>query len=76
MGGGGYFDELLSRIRDIRSSEKLFYKKVLEIYATSVDYDPRAETTQQFFALREMISCEKSGNNSAYHFAGAGKMIE
>lgn len=50
VGGGGYFDELLARIRDIRSSEKIFYKKVLEIYATSVDYDPRAEVTQQFFA--------------------------
>ena len=44
-----YFEELLARIRDIRSSEKLFYKKVLEIYATSVDYDARAETSQLFF---------------------------
>ncbi len=48
-GGGNYFDELLSRIRDIRSSEKVFYRKVLEIYALSIDYDPRAEFTQQFF---------------------------
>ena len=40
-GGGNYFDELLARIRDIRSSEKLFYRKVLEIYALSIDYDPR-----------------------------------
>lgn len=48
-GGGNYFDELLSRIRDIRSSEKIFYRKVLEIYALSIDYDPRAEATQQFF---------------------------
>ena len=47
--GGGYFDELLERIRDIRSSEKVFYRKVLEIYATSVDYDARASITQQFF---------------------------
>ncbi|MFZ2899631.1 MAG: virulence RhuM family protein [Saprospiraceae bacterium] len=47
--GGGYFEELLDRIRDIRSSEKVFYRKVLEIYATSVDYDPRASVTQQFF---------------------------
>lgn len=47
--GGGYFEELLERIRDIRSSEKIFYRKVLEIYATSIDYDPRAEITQQFF---------------------------
>ena len=48
-GGGNYFDELLSRIRDIRSSEKVFYRKVLEIYALSIDYDPRAEATQKFF---------------------------
>ena len=48
-GGGNYFDELLARIRDIRSSEKVFYRKVLEIYALSIDYDPRAEATQQFF---------------------------
>ena len=47
--GGGYFEELLERIRDIRSSEKVFYRKVLEIYATSVDYDPRAESTKLFF---------------------------
>ena len=44
-----YFEELLTRIRDIRASEKLFYKKVLDIYATAVDYDPRAEASQQFF---------------------------
>ncbi|MCZ8143773.1 virulence RhuM family protein [Flavobacterium sp.] len=47
--GGGYFEELLDRIRDIRSSEKVFYRKVLEIYATSMDYDPRVSVTQQFF---------------------------
>jgi hypothetical protein len=47
--GGGYFDELLERIRDIRSSEKVFYRKVLEIYATSIDYDPNTETTRLFF---------------------------
>ncbi|MDR1880112.1 MAG: virulence RhuM family protein [Tannerellaceae bacterium] len=47
--GGGYFEELLDRIRDIRSSEKMFYRKVLEIYATSIDYDPRADITQKFF---------------------------
>ncbi len=45
-----YFDELLQRIRDIRSSERRFYQKVLDIYATSVDYDPREEASQQFFA--------------------------
>ena len=48
-GQGNYFDELLARIRDIRSSEKVFYRKVLEIYALSIDYDPRTDTTQQFF---------------------------
>ena len=48
-GGGNYFDELLARIRDIRSSEKVFYRKVLEIYALSIDYDPRVEITQEFF---------------------------
>jgi hypothetical protein len=49
-GGGNYFDELLGRIRDIRSSEKIFWKKVLEIYATSIDYDARTEASRQFFA--------------------------
>jgi hypothetical protein len=47
--GGGYFEELLDRIRDIRSSEKVFYRKVLEIFATSLDYDSRASITQEFF---------------------------
>ena len=50
-GGGNYFDELLARIRDIRSSEKVFYRKVLEIYALSIDYDPRVEMTQKFFKM-------------------------
>ena len=50
-GGGDYFDELLARIRDIRSSERLFWRKVLDIYATSVDYDPSAEASQKFFAV-------------------------
>ena len=48
-GQGNYFDELLARIRDIRSSEKVFYRKVLEIYALSIDYDPRTAIAQQFF---------------------------
>ncbi len=50
VGGGNYFDELLARIRDIRSSEKVFWRKVLDIYATSIDYDPGVETSQLFFA--------------------------
>lgn len=48
-GGGNYFDELLARIRDIRSSEKVFWRKVLDIYATSIDYDPKSESSQLFF---------------------------
>ena len=48
-GGGNYFDELLARIRDIRSSEKVFWRKVLDIYATSMDYDPRIEASVLFF---------------------------
>ncbi|MGN1051953.1 MAG: virulence RhuM family protein, partial [Candidatus Scatosoma sp.] len=49
LGGGGYFKELLERIRDIRSSEKVFYRQVLDIYATSIDYDPKAEISIEFF---------------------------
>lgn len=49
LGGGNYFDELLERIRDIRSSEKVFWRKVLEIYATSIDYNPSAESSVAFF---------------------------
>lgn len=48
-GGGNYFDELLARIRDIRSSEKVFWRKVLDIYATSIDYDPSLEMSIMFF---------------------------
>ena len=49
--GGKYFEELLQRIRDIRASEKVFWRKVLDIYATSIDYDPRAEVSQEFFKV-------------------------
>jgi hypothetical protein len=48
-GGGNYFEELLARIRDIRSSEKVFWRKVLDIYATSIDYDPKLEISILFF---------------------------
>jgi len=48
-GGGDYFDELLERIRDIRSSEKVFYRKILDIYSTSIDYDQNSEMSQRFF---------------------------
>lgn len=77
VGGGGYFDELLARIRDIRSSEKVFYKKVLEIYATSVDYDPRAEATRQFFAtVQNKMHWAVHGQTAAevvHHRADASK---
>lgn len=49
LGGGGYWKELLERIRDIRATEKVMYRQVLEIYATSIDYDPRASVSQEFF---------------------------
>lgn len=49
LGGGGYFKELLERIRDIRASEKVFYRQALEIYATNIDYDPKAEISIAFF---------------------------
>lgn len=49
MGGDGYWKELLVRIRDIRASEKVFYRQILDIYATSVDYDPNADTSVEFF---------------------------
>jgi len=48
-GGGNYFEELLTRIRDIRSSEKVFWRKVLDVYATSIDYDPKTEVSMLFF---------------------------
>ncbi len=51
LGGGNYFEELLARIRDIRSSEKVFWRKVLDIYAISIDYDPNTETSKDFFRI-------------------------
>lgn len=50
-GGGNYWKELLDRIRDIRSSEKVLYRQVLDLYATSVDYDPKSEESVQFFKI-------------------------
>ncbi|GHT41270.1 toxin Fic [Bacteroidia bacterium] len=50
-GGGGYWYELLNRIRDIRSSEKVMYRQVLDLYATSIDYDPKAAETIKFFKI-------------------------
>ncbi|MCO5281112.1 MAG: virulence RhuM family protein [Chitinophagales bacterium] len=49
LGGGGYWKELLQRIRDIRTSEKVFYRQVLDIYGTSIDYDPKADVSVEFF---------------------------
>ena len=49
LGGGGYWKELLQRIRDIRASEKVFYRQVLDIYSTSIDYDPKAGVSVEFF---------------------------
>lgn len=50
-GGGNYFQELLERIRDIRSSEKVFYRQILDIYATSIDYDPKSSESIEFFQI-------------------------
>ena len=77
LGGGGYFKELLERIRDIRASEKVFYRQVLEIYATSVDYNPTAEVSIQFFKrIQNKIHYAISGETAAeviYHRADAEK---
>jgi hypothetical protein len=77
-GGGNYFEELLARIRDIRSSEKVFWRKVLEIYATSIDYDPSAEASQQFFAtVQNKMHWAAHGQTAAevvHARANAGKL--
>jgi len=65
-GKGSYFEELLSRIRDIRSSEKVFWRKVLDIYATSIDYDPKAETSLLFFqTIQNKMHWAVHGNTAA-----------
>ena len=65
-GGGGYFDELLARIRDIRSSEKVFYRKVLDIYALSMDYDPNTTEARHFFAtVQNKIHWAAHGHTAA-----------
>lgn len=77
LGGGGYFKELLARIRDIRASEKVFYRQVLEIYATSIDYDPKAEISMAFFKkVQNKIHYAVHGETAAeviYHRADAEK---
>jgi len=76
-GDGIYFDELLERIRDIRSSEKVFWRKVLDIYATSVDYDPRTETSTLFFkTVQNKMHWAAHGQTAAekiYYSADADK---
>jgi hypothetical protein len=65
-GGEIYFDELLARIRDIRSSEKVFWRKVLDIYATSIDYNAATEASQQFFAaLQNKMHWAAHGHTAA-----------
>jgi len=77
LGGGGYFKELLERIRDIRASEKVFYRQILDIYATSIDYDPKAEISIAFFRkVQNKIHYAVHGNTSAeviYYRANAEK---
>jgi len=74
-----YFDELLERIRDIRSSERRFYQKVLDIYATSVDYTPDADVSQQFFAaVQNKMHWATHGQTAAeviHERADAGKPL-
>ena len=66
LGGGGYWKELLERIRDIRATEKVFYRQVLEIYATSIDYNPRASVSQEFFKkVQNKIHYAIHGNTAA-----------
>lgn len=65
-GGGNYFEELLARIRDIRSSEKVFWRKVLDIYSTSIDYDPKSELSIQFFqTIQNKMHWAAHGNTAA-----------
>lgn len=65
-GGGNYFEELLSRIRDIRSSGKVFWRKVLDIYATSIDYDPKSENSLLFFQIiQNKMHWAAHGNTAA-----------
>lgn len=77
LGGGGYFRELIERIRDIRASEKVFYRQILEIYATSIDYNPKAEEALMFFKMvQNKIHFAISGETAAeviYHRADAEK---
>lgn len=76
-GGGNYFDELLARIRDIRSSEKVFWRKVLDIYSTSIDYDPKSNLTAELFkTIQNKMHWAAHGHTAAeiiYHRADANR---
>lgn len=66
LGGGGYWKELLQRVRDIRTSEKVFYRQVLDIYATSIDYDPKSDVSVEFFKkVQNKIHYAIHGNTAA-----------
>ncbi|MFR9546852.1 MAG: virulence RhuM family protein [Rikenellaceae bacterium] len=66
IGGGSYWRELLDRIRDIRSSEKVMYRQVLDIYATSIDYDPKSEESMRFFkVVQDKLHYAAHGNTAA-----------
>lgn len=75
IGGGGYWKELLDRIRDIRSSEKVLYRQVLDLYATAVDYDPHSDTSVEFFKIvQNKLHYAAHGQTAAeviYHRADA-----
>ena len=77
LGGGSYWKELLDRIRDIRSSEKVMYRQVLDLYATSVDYDPKSAESIAFFKMvQNKLHYAAHGHTAAeiiYERADAGK---
>ena len=79
LGGGSYWKELLNRIRDIRSSEKVMYRQVLDIYATAVDYDPRSDMSVEFFKIvQNKLHFAAHGHTAAeviYHRADADKAV-
>lgn len=71
LGGGEYWPELIARIRDIRASEKVFYRQVLDIYATSIDYNPRSDTSIEFF--KKVQNMRRKQVRSVAHFAVHGQ---
>ena len=77
LGGGGYWTELLNRIRDIRSSEKVMYRQVLDLYATAIDYDPRTDLSVEFFKIvQNKLHYAAHGHTAAeviYHRADSDK---